>query len=356
MRAPWPLLLLLSATAAAAPSEPSTNDAEAGFVVPLRWENDATFSGFYTYADSDRYYSAAIRLGRFMTSLRPVAAAARPLRVVGRALGADRIAWGGTPLALDMYTPNDITRADPILDDRPYAGWLRTTAEVRLAWDGAHPWRGRLALSLGVVGPASLGEQAQRAAHEILRDDEQDAADPHTIPDPDPAGWSNQIGRDGSLVVPQLTANVEQRVAEYRNGRLHVGLGWTGSVEAGRVEVSAGAGPILRVRLGGASFGDRARTWEVAAFVRVLGRGVAWNLLLAGGGGSHGVDGEPFVFETEWGVSVRYRRVFVHWAVTSWSREQVSPPEPSGYWESLAGDRGRWFDHHFGRLEIGWLL
>jgi hypothetical protein len=54
-----------------------------------------------------------------------------------------------------MYTPRDITLANPPLDDRPYAGWLYATLGL-----GVETGRqlDQLALSLGVVGPESLAE------------------------------------------------------------------------------------------------------------------------------------------------------------------------------------------------------
>ena len=334
-------LALASATARAAPPEPATNEPELGFIVPLRWENDATSSGFFTYSDSDRYYTAGQRLGRFMTALRSVDGAGA-LGELGRLFGASRIGWGATPIALDLYTPGDITRSDAIPEDRPYAGWLRALAEVRLAWDRSHPLRGRLALSMGVVGPASFGEQAQRVTHEL-------------ISAPDPRGWSHQVGRGGNLVVPQFTAGLEQRIVELRRSRLALSLWWHAALELGRAEGSTGLGATLRAGLMGARFGDSREGVEVVVFARLQGRAVAWNLFLAGGGGSHGVAGVPFVLETEWGLSLRFGRLFLHFAALSWSREQAAPPPPTGPWRHLA-DRSPWFEHQFGRLEIGWVL
>ena len=58
-------------------------------------------------------------------------------------------------LSQHIFTPEDITVADPPADDRPYSGGLFFDSSVYLLGDGAmHAWT----LRLGVVGPSSLAE------------------------------------------------------------------------------------------------------------------------------------------------------------------------------------------------------
>ncbi len=77
----------------------------------------------------------------------------------------------------NIYTPQDIEAEDIVEDDRPYAGI--TYLEM-----GFHNRRERemdtLELFLGLVGPHSYAEQAQKAVHQVFDDI-------------DPKGWDNQL-------------------------------------------------------------------------------------------------------------------------------------------------------------------
>src|SRR3546814_21189367 len=81
-----------------------------------------------------------------------------------------------------MYTPSDITVADPDPEDQPYAGWLYGTAGLinDLATGEGTRTQTSVQLSLGVVGPAALGEQVQKALHTV-------------IDSPEPQGWDHPL-------------------------------------------------------------------------------------------------------------------------------------------------------------------
>ncbi len=71
-------------------------------------------------------------------------------------------------LSQHIFTPEDITVANPPADDRPYSGGLFFDSSVYLLGDGAmHAWT----LRLGVVGPSSLAEDVQSLVHEVLPTD-----------------------------------------------------------------------------------------------------------------------------------------------------------------------------------------
>jgi lipid A 3-O-deacylase len=80
-------------------------------------------------------------------------------------------------LRQDMFTPDDLTVADLLEQDRPYAGFL--AFEI-----GAHsvsPSRAVFwGLSVGIVGPLSLAEQAQKMIHSSGRAEW-------------PEGWQHQL-------------------------------------------------------------------------------------------------------------------------------------------------------------------
>lgn len=134
----------------------------------LVFENDI-FSG------QDQNYTNGIRLG--WTS----AEATSPnwLRSATRWLP---IADGGNKrinvnIGQSLFTPDDITVSTPIVGDRPYAGWLYgslgVTSDTGKTLDN-------MTFTMGVVGPAALGEETQEAIH-------------HWIKYQDPKGWGNQL-------------------------------------------------------------------------------------------------------------------------------------------------------------------
>ena len=151
----------------------------------LALENDLT-------NDTDRYFTNGIRLSR--TSRigdvpEAVVDAARPL--IGT-LGSVRWTVG---IGQNMYTPSDIRIKDPDPDDQPYAGWLYGTVGVLndLATGGGRRTQTSVQLSLGVVGPSALGEQAQKFVHSIINS-------------PEPQGWDHQLHDE-----PAVLLNLERR-------------------------------------------------------------------------------------------------------------------------------------------------
>ena len=83
----------------------------------------------------------------------------------------------GFSLGQTMFTPEDITLANPPADDRPYAGFLFfNTSLFSLRPHSLDAWT----LQLGMVGPSSLGEQSQKSIHSLIGSDE-------------PQGWDQQL-------------------------------------------------------------------------------------------------------------------------------------------------------------------
>jgi hypothetical protein len=135
-------------------------------------------------------------------------------------------------LGQSMFTPSDITDPDPPLDDRPYAGFLfgslYLTADTGRRLD-------TVAFEVGVTGPPSLAEAAQKFIHNDLG-----------LGDP-PNGWHTQ-----------LETEVAFRVLYEQKRRYGAELGpeWGGlevdaiphvAVALGTVDTSLAAALTLRV-------------------------------------------------------------------------------------------------------------
>lgn len=76
-----------------------------------------------------------------------------------------------------MQTPEDITTTELQVDDLPYAGLLAAQTELYAINETRSD---RLTLTLGVVGPLSLAEKAQKTIHTAIGSQ-------------DPKGWDNQL-------------------------------------------------------------------------------------------------------------------------------------------------------------------
>ncbi|MCK6262824.1 lipid A deacylase LpxR family protein [Vibrio sp. ZSDE26] len=101
-------------------------------------------------------------------------------------------AWGATSLdkfeftlGHKMWTPSDIEDAQPIANDRPYAGYFHG----EFNFISLHPQQAqRFNLTIGTVGENSFASQAQKLVHSITGSD-------------DPNGWEYQVdeGMVGSV-------------------------------------------------------------------------------------------------------------------------------------------------------------
>lgn len=184
-------------------------------------------------------------------------------------------------LGQSIFTPKDLARRTLDANDRPYAGWLYGGVKAYRETD-AH--LDRLGLSLGVVGPWSLANEAQVWIHSV-----------NPVSPQRPNGWTNQIHNEPGFVVSH------QRI--WRSLTLPVGgleaemLPQT-SLAFGNILTYAGAGLSLRLgqhldadwgppaiapSLEGTDFVHRERggfAWYV--FGGVEGRAVARNIFLDG--------------------------------------------------------------------------
>lgn len=140
-----------------------------------------------------------------------------------------------------MFTPKDFARTDLILDDRPYAGLLY----VGMSWNRRkHEPQGNLEvldtreITLGVMGPWALGEQAQNLIHDLIGVDRF-------------LGWQNQLKNE-----PALQLAIDRKFRDYRGmGAIVPGF----SVDSIR------------------SLGLRLGNIETSASVGIEGR-IGWNL------------------------------------------------------------------------------
>lgn len=105
----------------------------------------------------------------------------------------------GYSVAQTMQTATDITVEELVEEDAPYAGFLGWKSSL-LAFDDKQV--DEIGLILGVVGPASGAEQAQKFIHKITESDE-------------PMGWDNQLENE---LVFRIDAKRLWRLADFNAG------------------------------------------------------------------------------------------------------------------------------------------
>lgn len=207
----------------------------------------------------------------------------------------------GYALGQNMFTPRDITLINPPLEDRPYAGWLYGTVGL-----GVETGRqlDQLALTLGVVGPASLAEQSQKFVHKVRNKNR-------------PSGWDTQLGNE-----PGMMLNYQRSWRGYATKTLagldfdltpHVGgaLGNvytyanTGLTMRYGKQLPTDYGPLrIQPSLPGSGFFTPAYKFSWYLFGGFEGRAVARNIFLDGNTfrDSRSVDKKPLVGDLQWGV------------------------------------------------------
>lgn len=221
-----------------------------------------------------------------------------------------RVEYG---LGQSMFTPSDIRNPNPPSTDRPYAGWLYGSIGVIGNTPGANGSRvfDQMQVSLGVVGPASLAEPAQKTVH-------------HIIDSPQPQGWDTQIKNEPTL---QL---VYQRSWQSSQFELPAGFGVDATPHAGaalgNVFTYANTGMMLRLgqnlpvdygaprvqpSLPGSGYFEPVDDIGWYLFAGVDGRAVARNIFLDGNtfADSRSVDKKPLVGDAQFGIAFVIRDV-----------------------------------------------
>ena len=270
-------------------------------------------------AGSDRYYTGGFALAWVPSSQTQPDWAVQIARAIPWLSDNGEIRTGYA-LGQSAFTPADITLANPPLDDRPYAGWLYGTVGLDVETAGASD---QLSLTLGVVGPASLAAQNQKAIHKLTGS-------------PAPAGWDTQLHDEPGVVLTYqhawrglaagTSAGLDFDLMPYVGGALgnvytyaNAGL----MLRYGR-RLSSDLGP-LRIQPGppGSAFfvPDGGFSWYL--FAGLDGRAVARNIFLDGNTfqDSRSVDKEPLVGDLQAGVEMTWQDVRLSYAYVLRTRE-----------------------------------
>lgn len=212
-------------------------------------------------------------------------------------------------LGQNIYTPADISLANPPLSERPYAGYLY--AALGLIGED-ESGLDQLQLQIGVIGPASLAEQAQTFVHKLRGF-------------ATPKGWDTQLKNEPGLVliyehswriyrsddVAGLSFDINPHaggaignVYDYVNGGVMLRLGYDLFDDYGplRIDPALPGSNFYEPRTG--DFG-----WYV--FAGVDGRAIGRNIFLDGNTfeRSRSVAKLPLVGDVQFGAAITFRHI-----------------------------------------------
>ena len=220
----------------------------------------------------------------------------------------------------EIYTPDDSERVDLIVDDRPYAGLTYLAVGFHSkALRKHHTWE----MNVGILGPASLAEDAQKFIHKI------NGAN-------DPQGWDHQLKNEVTFdavyetqwrlkppgfpqtfsydLIPHLGVRVGT-VKIYANAGGELRFGWDLPEDFGNCSIRAGC-VINNTFEKQNSRTSRPKKVGIHFFVAADGRIVLRDIFLDGNTfrDSHSVDKEPLVADLSTGISVRYGTIKMTYA------------------------------------------
>ena len=270
---------------------------------------------------ADREYSQGTRITVLHPSTSPLIR-----RLLG---GPDSCRWDGIApdcrmvswaITQALYTPTlNAARRQP--GERPYAGWLGAEAGAQREREhGLHAF----ALSVGVVGPASMAEPAQKAVHRLFNFQK-------------PQGWEGQLPTEVAVLASYRGAREVLSLADERSGlRFRVAPVWT--LQAGTVATDATIGaqgtigfrPPAPWRGATNMHNDR---WSLFVRGGAQQTAVAHNLFLDGStfSASAHVAKNRFVAQTDFGLGVRSPIGMLEWQVHSRGREYRMQPRAHAY-------------------------
>jgi lipid A 3-O-deacylase len=232
----------------------------------------------------------------------------------------------------DMYTPAEDSQPftyDGWRRQRPYAGWLYGNMNLRTA--GRSTMRS-FGLTLGVTGPPSLADQAQRKAHELMSR--------YTSV---PVGWDTQVRFEPGVIVDarQRWLLFSGTVRGVRLVDAVVGVG----ASLGNVLTNAEAGADLRMGINMSHPWRRTRNRgpvEILGVIGVRGQAIAHSIFLDGNtlNPDRRVTRIPGVADVHASAGFRLGPLVIAYAVTRRSQEYTTGPRSHAFGSLVAGIGG----------------
>lgn len=263
-------------------------EAKQDFVFNAHEDND-----LFVLPETDQHYTQGVHFA-LMWPDDDVPFASRPLSWSRPLMRGEPIRKFGFEIGQDIYTPVKTASTQLQHNDRPYAGWLYIgfLREDRLSPEHGIPMLDRYEVHLGVIGPLSLGGDAQNWWHDVVRDEEAN-------------GWHNQLKNEPGIL---LRLDRKWRIMDLGgDDDLHIQMLPHAGMALGNVETSARLGTMMRL---GYHIPDEfgpviPPTFGWYVFSDFGARAVLHNAFFDGNlyQGSHHVAKEPVVIELRGGIA-----------------------------------------------------
>ncbi|MCZ4279601.1 lipid A deacylase LpxR family protein [Kiloniella laminariae] len=294
-------------------------------IITLVIENDSLGA-----AGTDKNYTSGVRLG-YLDLNADLPEVAYALDEVIPTFGINDTSSVFYSVGQNLYSPENIRQREQDPDDRPWAAHLYGSMGL-VTITGNHV--DEVEASVGIVGPAALGEQAQKFVHT------------HVTPDsPTPRGWSNQLNHE-----PTLSLGWQRR---YPKALSVEGAGMSLAASPyygamlGNVHTFADVGVTFRlapvkdqwqdnpVRVrpglpGTGAFEVPEDGWSWYLFAGAEGRAVAQNIFLDGNtfSDSHSVDKKVFVADLNAGLAMTYEQYRISYTMIYRTKEFEGQDDP----------------------------
>lgn len=332
--------------------------------ITLYWENDGNWAK--PFDQHDRHYTAGVGASVAWRAIW-VDNLLKNVPATGLGIGGNLDYAMGLVGNLTMYTPENINTPVPQVGDRPFAGYMYGGLFVQRAHRVAVPEFGfagpgllmdpgaysafeSLELDVGMMGPSSLGENAQTMIHQM-------------IGLPNPAGWVNQIHDEPEFSLKYARRWRSQAVRLIDSVPMTLQVIPEVGVTAGSLQDELRAGAFFRLGynlpddFGPGELGNPAdATGEAACacpgifdniftnqsiyvFARPYGRLVAHNALLQGDNWRHDdgvtVNPRPAIAAVQAGIAWRILKHFELAYMTTYESAEFSGQHGWDSWSSV---------------------
>ncbi|HOO82538.1 MAG TPA: lipid A deacylase LpxR family protein [Alphaproteobacteria bacterium] len=284
--------------------------------VSLSVENDSIGGG------TDQFYTSGVRLSWFNVNT-PVPPMIDEMADMVPTFDLNETTSTLFTLGQNIYTPEDIRIAANQDNDRPWAAFLYGSVGLATLENNHID---ELEVTLGIVGPEALGEQAQKFIHS------------HVTSSPTPKGWRHQLDFEPGLIISaqrRWPGAYHKTIGDYRlraEPNVNASLGNIYTYIGSGVSLSFGpyqgylqdTPPRVRPAMPGSGYFETPdQNWSWYLFAGLDGRLMGHNIFLDGNTfkSSHSVDKKPFVGDVSAGVAFTLGNYRLSYAINGRSKE-----------------------------------
>jgi lipid A 3-O-deacylase len=233
-------------------------------------------------------------------------------------------------LGQTIFTPKDTSQTNLILNDRPWAAFLYGTIGMITLTDNHID---EVEATLGIVGPAALGEQSQKFIHKYVTDS------------PTPKGWSHQLKNEPGVMLAWQRS--WPMFLQKETGNYFWSLKPYAGITIGNIRTYANTGFTLRLSPADSKWQDSPirirpampgsgiyeiprKRWSWSLFTGLETRAVGRDIFLDGNtfAKSHSISKNSFVADATAGASLTYNNTRISYTLVYRTKEFKTQDNP----------------------------